>query len=45
MRASPNNTGLILLFEYQSLAKKVGVEKKVCQGLGRSFLTLLRRKK
>jgi hypothetical protein len=27
------------------LAKKVGVENKVCQGLGWSFLTLLRRKK
>jgi hypothetical protein len=45
MRASPNNTGLILLFECQSLAKKVGVENKVCQGLGWSFLILLRRKK
>jgi hypothetical protein len=39
--SSPNNKGLILLFECQSLAKKVGVENKVSQGLGWSFLTLL----
>jgi hypothetical protein len=41
MRASPNNKGLILLFESQSLAKKVSVENKVSPGLGWSFLTLL----
>jgi hypothetical protein len=40
-KASPNNKGLILLFESQSLAKKVGVENKVSPGLGWSFLTLL----
>ncbi len=41
MRPSPNNKGLILLFESQSLAKKVGVENKVPHGLGWSFLNLL----
>jgi hypothetical protein len=41
MRVSPNNKGLILLFECQSLAKKVGVTNKISQGLGWSFLTLL----
>jgi hypothetical protein len=41
MRVSPNNKGLILLFESQSLAKKVGVENKVSPSLGWSFLTLL----
>jgi hypothetical protein len=29
MRVSPNNKGLILLFECQSLAKKVGVTNKI----------------
>jgi hypothetical protein len=32
---------LIMLFESQSLAKKVGVESKVSHGLGWSFLNLL----
>jgi hypothetical protein len=41
MRALLNNKGLIMLFESQSLAKKVGVESKVSHGLGWSFLNLL----
>jgi hypothetical protein len=41
MRVSPHNKGLIMLFEYQSLAKKMGVESKVSHGLGWSFLNLL----
>jgi hypothetical protein len=41
MRASPHNKGLIMLFESQSLVKKMGVESKVSHGLGWSFLNLL----
>jgi hypothetical protein len=44
MKASPNNKGLILLFQSRSLAKKVGIENKVSHGLGSSFLNLLWRK-
>jgi hypothetical protein len=41
MRALLNNKGLIMLFESQSLAKKMGVESKVSHGLGWSFFNLL----